>query len=440
MKRFTLFLALLLVLAVSASARLNVVSLPGRDTVQLTIYNSVDLTLVKETRHLTFRKGLNKLEFSWANTLIDPTSVEFRPLTSADKIEVVDVSFPPRVANTLEWRIQSEVAGDVVVEIRYFTSGLKWSADYVVEASGDEKTAKLSGNVRVTNNSGEDYENAQIRLLVGTIKLVDEIAILAQQGRPGQPTAIPMSAPAPMLEARRSLSRAMAAGVALAEDRMEKAKEIVKEELSEYFLFTIEGRDTVPNGWSKRLPSFQAEGVPIESLYKFEKERFGVSVVRHYKFKNDTMSKLGQVPLPDGEVKAFRQADKDGLLHFVGATRVKYIPVNEDIELVLGPDPEVLVRPVMTNWEKTDLRFNNDGRVIGSTFKETWEFTVQNSRAIDVTVDIRRNFSGDWSIETTAANDKMDNAKVKFLRTLKPREKQTFTYELTRRTGANATR
>jgi hypothetical protein len=52
-----------------AQARINVVTLPERDTVQLTIYNSVDLTLVKETRHLTFRKGLNKLEFSWANTL-----------------------------------------------------------------------------------------------------------------------------------------------------------------------------------------------------------------------------------------------------------------------------------------------------------------------------------------------------------------------------------
>ncbi|MBI3877295.1 MAG: hypothetical protein HY300_15285, partial [Verrucomicrobia bacterium] len=52
-------------------ARVNVVTLPGRDTVQLTIYNSADLTLVKETRTLTFRKGVNKLEFSWANTLID---------------------------------------------------------------------------------------------------------------------------------------------------------------------------------------------------------------------------------------------------------------------------------------------------------------------------------------------------------------------------------
>ena len=77
----------------SANARINVVTLPGRDTVQLTVYNSADLTLVKETRVLTFRKGLNRLEFSWANTLIDPTSVEFRALTHGDDVDVLDVSF-----------------------------------------------------------------------------------------------------------------------------------------------------------------------------------------------------------------------------------------------------------------------------------------------------------------------------------------------------------
>src|ERR1051326_1404852 len=98
---------------VSADARVNVVTLPGRDSVQLTIYNSADLTLVKETRILTLRKGMNKLEFSWANTLIDPTSVEFRALTHADQVDVLDVSFPPRVTNTLEWRIHSEVGGGV---------------------------------------------------------------------------------------------------------------------------------------------------------------------------------------------------------------------------------------------------------------------------------------------------------------------------------------
>src|ERR1043166_8962787 len=118
-----------LFLVVPSFARINVVTLPGRDSVQLTIYNSADLTLVKETRLLTFRKGLNKLEFSWANTLIDPTSVEFRALTHADQVEVLDASFPPRVTNTLEWRINSEFAGEVQVEIRYFTSGISWAAD-----------------------------------------------------------------------------------------------------------------------------------------------------------------------------------------------------------------------------------------------------------------------------------------------------------------------
>ena len=103
------FVAQALLLAVSAQARINVVTLPGRDSVQLTIYNSADLTLVKETRVLTFRKGINRLEFSWANTLIDPTSVEFRPVTHATDVDVLDVSFPPRVANTLEWRIKSEI-------------------------------------------------------------------------------------------------------------------------------------------------------------------------------------------------------------------------------------------------------------------------------------------------------------------------------------------
>src|SRR5688572_32960697 len=161
------FIAILVVLLLGAPAqgRINVVTLPDRQSVQLTIYNSVDLTLVKETRHLTFKKGINKLEFSWANTLIDPTSVEFRALTHADEVEVQDVSFPPRVANTLEWRINSEFAGDVTVEIRYFTSGISWSADYVCEANRNETQMDFAGAVRVTNNSGEDYENAQVRLV-----------------------------------------------------------------------------------------------------------------------------------------------------------------------------------------------------------------------------------------------------------------------------------
>jgi hypothetical protein len=79
-------------------AKIDLVTLPSRDTVQLTIYNSADMTLVRESRALTLKDGENKLQFSWANTLIDPTSLEMLPKANADKIDIADLTYPPRVA------------------------------------------------------------------------------------------------------------------------------------------------------------------------------------------------------------------------------------------------------------------------------------------------------------------------------------------------------
>jgi hypothetical protein len=436
MKRL-LFITLgcLCLCALPVWARVNVVTLPGRDTVQLTIYNSADLTLVKETRALTFRKGVNKLEFSWAGTLIDPTSVEFRALSNADKVEVLDVSFPPRVTNTLEWRINSEVAGEVVCEIRYFTSGITWGADYVAEADKLEKLMTLAGNVRVTNNSGEDYENAQIRLVVGVIRLVEEIRQLAQGPQQAARRFLPMTtAPAPPARAAWALGR-------VASGFFEAAPaEIVKEGVSEYFIYTVGGRDTIPTGWSKRLPSFSSEGVKITSYYKFEREQWGDQVCRFYKFKNDKESKLGDEPLPDGAVKAFRFVTPDRLYAFVGATNVKYIPVGEEVELNLGNDREVMVQPKLMNWEKVDLRFNQHGDIDGWTTKETWEFEIQNSKEIPVTLDIRRSFGGDWNLKSETPHEKVDATKVKFVLPLQPRQQRKISYEVVTRHGTNATR
>ncbi len=421
----------------SAHARLDLVTLPDRDSVRLTIYNSVDLTMVQETRVLTFRKGINRLAFSWANTLIDPTSVEFRALNHADEVEVLDMSFPPRSPNTLEWRIQSEFAGEVTVEISYFTSGIRWSADYLAEAGANEQTMALSGYVRVTNNSGEDYENAQVRLVVGTIHLVEEIAELARQSEP-KPAPVELSVDFVAKlgvydKLRSSLAEADRSGVA-------RKKEIVKEGLSEYFLYTVEGRDTIPNGWSKRLPSFHTQDVPIQSYYKFEKERWGDRVIRFYKFKNDEASHLGKEPLPDGDVAAFRVTGPDQRYDYVGRTHVQYIPVDEQVELELGNDQEVRVEPKLMNWVKNALDFDRNGNVIGWTIVETWEVQLQNSKRIPVTIDLRRNFPGDWSLQTEAKYKKVDANKVKFVIPLQPGEKQTLRYELTTRSGTNVSR
>ena len=439
-KRFAVTIASLVLGLSAADARINVVTLPDRDSVLLTIYNSVDLTMVTETRHLTFRQGMNKLEFSWANTLIDPTSAELRAVTHADAVEVIDVRFPPRAPNTLEWHIKSEFAGEVVVEIRYFTSGISWSADYVAEAARDEKSMALAGAVRVTNNSGEDYEKARVRLVVGTVRLVEEIAQLARDKSKDEKKVMSKLMEQDERLAGRMYFAAAAAGNAVDALGREKAREILKESVSEYFLYTVEGRDTIPNGWSKRLPSFRAADVPIASYYKFERERWGDAVMRFYRFTNSVAAHLGQEPLPDGAVQAFRVAGEDRSYAYVGRAAVKYIPIGEQVDLELGADLEVQVKPSLMNWEKLDLRFDNEGNVGGWTTRETWQFEVRNSKDIDAVVDIRRNFPGDWSISTTTAYEKVDASKVKFVLPLKPREARVFTYELTTRHGTAATR
>ena len=180
--------------------------------------------------------------------------------------------------------------------------------------------------------------------------------------------------------------------------------------------------------------------VPITSYYKFEMERWADQVIRYYKFTNAVPSKLGKEPLPDGSVKAFRTVTDDNLYAFVGSTSVKYIPIGEFVEMELGADPEVLVKPSLMDWQKTDIKFNAQGNVTGWTTKETWQFELQNSKEIDVVLDIRRNFAGDWTLVTQQANEKVDANKVKFVIPLKPREKKTFTYELTTRFGTNATK
>ena len=38
----------------------------------------------------------------------------------------------------LYWNVQSELDGEALVEITYFTSGIHWSADYVGIADADE--------------------------------------------------------------------------------------------------------------------------------------------------------------------------------------------------------------------------------------------------------------------------------------------------------------
>ncbi|MEX2121894.1 MAG: hypothetical protein WD847_20105 [Pirellulales bacterium] len=432
-----------------AAENVDLSTVPARDTVQLTIYNSEDLTLVRETRQVSFKKGQNPLQFSWANTLIDPTSVELRFVSHADELDVLDTTFPHDKPQMLYWNVQSELDGEATVEITYFTSGITWSADYLCIANREETEMGFEGFVRVYNNSGEEYENAQVRLVVGTINLVEKIAQLAQ---------VPLNEVAKMDDADRQQFRLRAARAPMAAGSAgggEAAKEIIKEGLSEYFIYTIEGTETISNGWSKRMRSFEGQTVPFTIQYRYRPAEYGDQLVRMYLLTNNEESKLGTTPLPDGVVRVFRDNGRDGL-SYLTAQSIKYVPIGDKIELNLGPDREVIFELVKLRvwrdniWVKLNgqdvfrrvdngnLEIDERSSVAGWEDHVLYSQRIRNYTAKPIDVEIRRSFPGHVIFRSRLEPVLFDYQTVQYSARVPAGQTADLMQEVVQRQGRNA--
>lgn len=432
--RLAIFI-LLLAVAAPLSAKEELVTLPERKSVQLTIYNSEDLTLVRERRELSFKRGNNRLQFSWANTLIDPTSVEFQPVGDDAKgaLEVMDTSYPAESHEMLIWTVACTKPGGYEVEISYFTSGISWQAEYTGVVNDDETTVDLTAYVTVHNYSGEEYENAQVRLVVGVINLVERIIDLARPRRqPGHPPPAPEPPAMPAKELRR-LGRD---SEEKSKGEMQRPKEIQKAGLSEYYIYTVEGTETIPNRWSKRLRSFAVEDIPLKTVYRLEPEKFGAQFTKVLEFKNDEEHKLGKEPLPDGILRLYKDAGA-GRLSWMGIVANKYIPKNEEVKVNVGPDAECTLTQKRTSLKKKDLSFRR-GRLVGWTTVEDFEFTVKNFRDRDVEVEIHRTMLGKFEFESEEPFEKHDADTRKIHLTLKSGETRKVAFTVTTKFGENA--
>jgi hypothetical protein len=412
------------------ASAIELVTLPRRDKVQLTIYNSADLTLVRERRNLTLKKGWNWLQFMWANTLIDPTSLSIEPLEQAGKIDIQQLVFPARLRELGRWLICSEISGQVPFEITYFTSGLSWRAFYMGTLSQNEKTMKMQGYVRIDNSSGEDYDNAQTRLIVGQVHILDEIAQLAKRQYPYGRPALGIEQEVRLDELAVQVTNGAALPTITRGPFSDlERKEIKKEGLSEYFLYTIEGTETIPNEWGKRLLSFEAEDIAVESLYKYDEERWGNQAIRFVKFANDDKHNLGKTPIPNGDVKIYSHADEQGSLSYVGGTAIKYIPVNEEVELNLGPARLVNVEPKLMDFKTENYIFDNSGNISGWDEIHTWKIEMTNTRTLPIQIEITRGFDTSyWALQSGTPYEKHDASHARFMLELEPRSKQTLEY------------
>lgn len=445
-------IGLCLLLWLPTVAAIDLATVPERRSVQLTIYNSEDLTLVRETRRITFKRGLNPLQFSWANTLIDPGSVELRFPEHDAGLTVRDTRFPHDRPQLLLWRVDSDADREVLVEISYFTSGIGWAADYLVVTDPATEQLSLESFVRVINRSGEDYDDAQIRLVVGTINLVEKIAQLAR---------VPVGRLDDMIDGRqRDELRQMAARVMMdrpsvaAEAAAPAPKTIIKEGLSEYFIYTIEGTESVPNGWSKRLRSFVADEIPFRTQYRYRPAEYGDQLVRVLRLRNDESSGLGGTPLPDGEVRLFETDDRHSL-RLLGAQSISYVPIGDEIVFNLGPDPEVLFEAVTDQvyrseiwlrvrganlYQRADqpgLRVDPQSEVAGWNQHEISARRIRNYRDLALDIELRLSHDGDVTFRSTLEPRLHDYRTVEITATVDPRSEHRLAYELIRREGYN---
>jgi hypothetical protein len=483
MRPALLSMSLLLVLALagSALAAVDLVTLPTREGTQLTIYNSEDITMVREHRLLTVKTGINRIQFSWANTLIDPTSIEFRILDKQDKVDLVDTTFPAGRNDALQWNIKSQIAGKIPVEIRYFTSGITWAADYVGIANEDETKINLTGYVRVTNGSGEVYDNAQTRLVVGKINLVEKIADLARRPALGVSFATggrykdggfkyeTFNEKVNLFDRNADQSTLSRSGTVV-----EIRKEIKKEGLSEYFLFTIEGREDIRDKEPKRLVALKTIEVPLESVYKLTDRTGDQGFTKFYRFKNvklldeqgkekklSAMENLGLSPLPNGAVRLFSEyKTKD--LAYVGGTETKYVPIGDRVEVNVGLDKDITIQRRVKDQKIGNVVARQYKRRLDNDFvryydlvdyDETLYFEEELVSGKPAKIEVERQFDANvvlwgegeepkgWTSNEAGAYvdlhrvtgrvERVDQQHVKYFLDLKPGKKQVVAYSVT---------
>lgn len=434
--------ALACLLAAPVSAKIDLVTLPGRDATELTIYNSADLTLVRETRTLSFNEGMNEIQFSWANTLIDPTSLRIN-VDASPELTVIDTIYPAGTSDLAVWNIEAKADVSAPVEISYFCSGLSWSADYVVKANQEETEFSLQQFITVRNNSGEDFENAATRVVLGEINLVDAIAKLAKQGMELDGITLGRAAAEESLRERQdmfpSAPRAMAFAGA-ANEIPSEAKAIIKQAVSEYYLFAVEGKEDIENGWGKELPNPVVADIPFDLSYEIDPQKYGMQAVKFYKLKNTEDHELGDDPMPSGPYYVYTDDGRGGL-RFENRTNEDYVPVGEDIELNLGSDGLVLYEERIMDSERINFERDNNDNITGWVDVITKELEIRNSRNRTIPLKLTHRIDGeDWRMRAINESDyeQLDRATIRWERDLEPESALIieYTVEIARGTAS----
>jgi hypothetical protein len=427
----------------------------GEQETALTIYND-NFAVVRESRQMSFEKGLNTAKFTDVASAIDPTSVNFRCLSAPGAVSVLEQNYEYDLVNTdslLKRYIDKNVTvvlkgsgadtgkeltglllaamGDNLIlkgqtndiEILDKNSieeiSLKEMPDDLVTrptlvwlADAKEKGSQLC---QVTYTTGQINWNADYSAVLNAdetkIDFTGWVTIDNKSGATYKDSTIKLIAgdvrrivePEPRY-ARKAAALEMEAGAPAFEEKA----------FMEYHLYTLGRKSTINNNEVKQIEFITpALGVPIKKLYIYERGRqqiYGRSqqsdkVQIKLEFENTKENNLG-IALPKGKVRVFKKDPADESLEFVGEDRIDHTPNKEKLLLYIGNAFDVVA-------EYTPVDSQHERRMT----RETHKIELRNRKAEAIAVFVDEKFPAwvNWTIDkTTHTYEKRDANTARF--------------------------
>lgn len=162
----SMMVAALVASAAPAAARTKLVTLPERATLVVNLQNP-SYSMLYEEREITLQPGNNDVDFSWQGVAIDPASIHLtllsHPGDGPTATKLVNLSMPPG-EDALTWNLYSPEARAENIRVSYLLSGLTRETSYEFTVNAEETEARLQQYFKLGNGSGEDLEDAQLRI------------------------------------------------------------------------------------------------------------------------------------------------------------------------------------------------------------------------------------------------------------------------------------
>lgn len=282
---------LVLGVATTAHARIKLITLPPRERVEVQLDNP-SATLVEEERIVPLVKGENQVDFSWANTQIDPNTIVFRVVAPVgDKpldVKVLSVSYPPNEA-ALVWSVGSSDSGSARVRISYVLGNLNKSFNYRAVASHDETTLNFAQYMRLQNLANEEFGTSEMWAGFGK----------------------------------------------------EFLKPIGLNETKEMLVSR-----------STKVPVRKTYTASLAEFGYLDPLQNKLRIPMHYVIRNSRKDDLGVAPLPEGKVRIFIEgADKEKATTFLGEDWGKFTPIDDEMHLYLGVAQDIVVKRIIEKNE-----------------------------------------------------------------------------------------